>query len=502
MFKLLVNPPVQKSIYNYIPWFIIAILSVSLIGLSFSKALFTSFTHDESFTFNHFVHSSISDIFTYKYVSANNHLLNTLLMKLFGHCFGESEIILRLPNIIAHAGYILFSLLILRRLNPWLILPLFTLLNFNPYFLDFFSLARGNGLSYCFLLGSVYFFLKYTISLQGKYYCYSLLSAFLGVLSHFVMLYYFLSLIMVYNLWPFISRYIRQIPYNFNLKQWLWQNTINVFGIILLAVLLVGPVRKLILYNQLFYGGDRGFWIDTVLSLIQTSLYGCRYATVAEKIIEIFILIVLLGNSLFFGYILLFKKKDLYGKNQLLLLVFLLLILAAFINMIQFYIFGTKLLIRRFGLLFFPLFMLDLCFLSQSLIRIKQVKFMVLSMICVLSFFVTLHTCRAFSPVKYLDWEYETDTKTMVNILKKRITQNTPDDSIVLGCSWVYSPTINFYKDIYNLNWLKATDKENPLPVNATYFFMQKEELSKIPIANRRFNILFDSEISILVRVF
>lgn len=487
---------------KYIPWFLILLLSVLLIGFTFYKALFTSFTHDESFTYTYFVNSSFTDILTYKFVSPNNHLLNTLLMKFFGSCIGNSEIILRLPNILSHIGYIIFSFLIFRRLNGWLILPLFALLNLNPYFLDFFSLARGNGLSYFFLLGSVFFFMEYSSSFQKKYYLFSILFAFLGVLSHFALLNYFLALIVVFNLWLIIRKPIRKEALKFNLKQWIRQNDINIIGIILLTALLYVPISKLVMYHQLFYGGERGFWIDTVGSLIKTSLYGCRYGMLTENIIKVFILMSLFGNVFLFGFFLIRKEREFLQVNQFLFLIFLLLIFTVLINMAQFYLVGTKLLIRRYGLLFFPLFMLDFCFLMVALIRIVSLKYMVSAIIYLLASFVTFHTFSAFSQVNFLDWEYETDTREMVNVLRKEIPKHSGDDSVVLGITWVYSPTINFYKDIYNLKWLKATDKENPLPQNATYFWMQKEDLSKIPIVNRHIKILYDSKYSILVKVY
>lgn len=423
-------------------------------------------------------------------------------MKFFGNCFGNSEIILRLPNILAHIGYIIFSILLFRRLNGWLILPLFVLLNFNPYLLDFFSLARGNGLSCFFLLGSIFFFMEYALSSQKKYYSFSVLFASMGVLSHFSLLYYFLALVVVFNLWLFIGKSITQEPFKFNMRQWIRKNDINIIGIILLTAILYVPIKKIVMANQLFYGGDRGFWIDTVGSLIRTSLYGCRYGLFIENIVKVFVLLSIFVNLFLFGYFLIRKERNFFQANRLLLLCFLLLIFAAVINMAQFYLIGTKLLIRRYGLLFFPLFMVNFCFLMVTLAQVKRVRFFVYATICLLASFVTLHTLSFFSPVNFLDWDYETNTKEMVNILKKDIPKNAGDDSVVLGITWVYSPTINFYKDIYNLKWLRSTDKGNPLPPDATYFIMQKEELSKIPIVNRRFKILFDSRYSILVKIY
>jgi hypothetical protein len=89
--------------------------------------------------------------------SANNHVLNSLLMRLTTSIFGASAITLRLPALIGAALYIgavycLVRLISGRRLLPW---ALFVCLTCSPFVMDYLVAARGYGLASAFLLWMV-----------------------------------------------------------------------------------------------------------------------------------------------------------------------------------------------------------------------------------------------------------------------------------------------------------------------------------------------------------
>lgn len=93
--------------------------------------------------------------------TANNHYLNTWLMSVSYYLFGDKEIYLRLPNILAFTIYSYFTYKILKQTNNISLLLLgVCLLLFNPYLYDFFCTARGYGLSLGFGIASLYFLLK------------------------------------------------------------------------------------------------------------------------------------------------------------------------------------------------------------------------------------------------------------------------------------------------------------------------------------------------------
>jgi len=125
----------------------------------FVKASVSSFTHDESITYLQFVPTGIFDILTFKSCNTNSHILNTLLMKFSEQLFGASEVALRLPNLLLFLVYMAYSYKLFKYSNRVLGFALFVLLVTNNAMVDFFGLARGYGLSFGFMLMSLYHFI-------------------------------------------------------------------------------------------------------------------------------------------------------------------------------------------------------------------------------------------------------------------------------------------------------------------------------------------------------
>jgi len=68
---------------------------------------------------------------------------------------------LRLPNILAHVVYLICTLVLLKRFQHTILqIAGFVILNLNPFFLDFFFLARGYGLALAFLMMSLYLLVR------------------------------------------------------------------------------------------------------------------------------------------------------------------------------------------------------------------------------------------------------------------------------------------------------------------------------------------------------
>ena len=123
------------------------LLFAALLGYVGYRAYALSFTHDESVSFSIFVFhiKEFRD-------TANHHYLNTWLMQWCYQVLGGAEWALRLPNVLAFGGcaWVLGRRMVQQQ-QPWLVLGAgMGLLLLNPFVLDFFSLARGYGLSLCF----------------------------------------------------------------------------------------------------------------------------------------------------------------------------------------------------------------------------------------------------------------------------------------------------------------------------------------------------------------
>jgi hypothetical protein len=246
---------------------------IGLITLAFVtyKAATASFTHDESYTYTRYVNKSFGDIINYNSsdVIPNNHILNTLLMKIFQYVLGSSELALRLPNVLAYVAFLFFSILWLRQFNkPWLMVTGVLALHANPFLLDFFALARGYGLSVSFLFMSIYFFYRYVQSSTGKDLTLSFTLAALAVWSSFILLNYYFALLFVFNVFQFLKFAKAEGSVSAKVERLISANAIPVLVTLVLANVIF---QSLLTISGDLFGPSNGFWSNTVRTLAYCS---------------------------------------------------------------------------------------------------------------------------------------------------------------------------------------------------------------------------------------
>ena len=158
-------------------------------------------TIDEATTFLVYVQIPIKDVFLNNPINTNNHFLNTLLIRLSTWILGDSDFVVRLPSLLGHFLYITFSFKLLRAISNQTIVIVcgIVLLHLNPYFMDFFGLARGYSLSWGFMMASMYYLFRYIQERKNKHIHWSLGLAGLSVYSILIALNYFLALIVAFN---------------------------------------------------------------------------------------------------------------------------------------------------------------------------------------------------------------------------------------------------------------------------------------------------------------
>lgn len=173
-----------------------AALLLAYIGI---RAQSVSFSWDEAFTFMHHVRKDKLVILEHDSASANHHALNVWGMWLFMKLFGPHDFAMRIPNLIGGAIYFYAAVrLALRAPNAVLALSASVLLCAHPYLLDFFSLARGYGISNGLLLLSLWQLHRFaTEGHEPRFAVRGVLSASVAVLAHTIILNYLLGLIAV-----------------------------------------------------------------------------------------------------------------------------------------------------------------------------------------------------------------------------------------------------------------------------------------------------------------
>ena len=113
-----------------------------------------SIVGDEGLTYLFFVRPSWPSLWE---PGANNHLLNSMLMRGFIALFGLHHLTVRGPALAGAAIYIASAYALCRMISgDWKIrLPLFICLVYNPFVFDFFVAARGYGLATALLLAAI-----------------------------------------------------------------------------------------------------------------------------------------------------------------------------------------------------------------------------------------------------------------------------------------------------------------------------------------------------------
>jgi hypothetical protein len=129
------------------------------------RALVQSITLDEANTFRYWV---APDSPTHWVPHANNHVLNSMLIRLFVWLFGLSHLTVRTPALLGGVLYILaiygFCTLLCRDLVlTW---ALFVCFVYNPFIMDYLVAARGYGLALGFLSLAVYLFARVLVRLE------------------------------------------------------------------------------------------------------------------------------------------------------------------------------------------------------------------------------------------------------------------------------------------------------------------------------------------------
>lgn len=472
------------------------LLQLSLVVLSGSgllvfviyKAYNLSFTHDESYTYLHYVHQGFMDIISYKTPYTNNHILNTVFMKYSEVFFGNSEIALRLPNIAAFIVYSTFATLLLYKHCPKLLLPCYLLLVLNPYLLDFFGLARGYGLSIGFLLMSIYYLSLYFSTKQNKHLILFNIGAFLAVMSNFSLLNYYVAALIVYNVVAYILAKFSSLNEN-NTYHFYKFNKINLISVLLSGMVLYEPLRRISKKSLLDFGGKKGIMADTVASSIDDLFYETHVTESYVIILKALVLVVAICPLTLFIVKFIKKEKEFFKENVTLMVVNLTLWMIVLITLIQHVVLGNDFYVHRFALFLYPIFILNFIFVISYFYN-KGFGKTGLLVGYVLAILLSVNLSQNRSLIYFKDWKYDQDTKLVMHQLIKE-HEKEPHKQIRLGISWLFEPTTNFYRYTWNLNWMNPTHRRG-ISVYDDYLYFFKTDAESSLLTNKA--VLFSNE--------
>lgn len=432
----------------------ILFLIILLLGLYvIFRGITLSFTHDESLSF------SIIQGNTSLKQTANHHALNTMLMEACFKLFGSQEWALRLPNIIAFFIYSLAAFLVANLISDKTIRVFtFVVLLFNPFLLDFFSLARGYGISNSCILLAFYFFLRHNARDQKL----SILNIdfFLCMLSATASIFSVLSSINIYIalLGIFVIRYL--IFFLKNRQSWNRGILLSCVIFILALVPLYFGVETLFVLkenNELYYGSN------SLISSINALIYASMYHDFPPKWVSISLRYAILAIFLIsFVYLVFYKKRS---DNFILLSCLNILVVIGFF--IEHYFFDAKYPQNRTALMFIPMIACQGMFLFNEIhaIQLKLgnvfIKMISVFAIILLSYNLIIN----LNLKKTLLWSYDASTKEVAMLIDYH--SKGLNRKAVISNRWLFEPTLNYYITSRELNIEPAT--RNPINCEADF---------------------------------
>jgi len=478
---------------------VVIILSAFLLAYTTIRAYKLVFTHDESLSYIYAISTDALTVLNLAYRDANNHPMNTWGMYILSRLFGNSEFPLRIPNLIAYLLYLFSSIMFIKKLrSPLMILTGFFLINVNPMLLDYFPLARGYGIALGFQMVSAWLCLECFLS---RSYFKAILIAFLSIIaatlttfSNFTFVHYYVALCFSIVLMLIIK------GWRLTWKKHTWGIINSKVGLIfsfiawntLIVILFVGRrIIDLKIRGYLYAGGTKGFWKDTVLTLIEQSfgpfsnmLWVPRHINlpIVLHLVELGTVIMILIGIYAIYWIFKYKQPSIHSQSFGAVAMILYLTGATIFS--QSYIFDMETLVGRTGLLFIPLMAYSTIFVLDQLVDSRIWFFRIFSKVfCILIIlFLTINYALSFT-FKSAPWPRDVDTKEMLHDLFIEREKDHQGETISLGADWILEPTINYYIMTRNLTWLKSITRDD-LRNDYDYYYYIPKSRNKIEDLN------------------
>jgi hypothetical protein len=462
---------VQK-IFGRTPVLIFFILfSIALITLNVIRILHVSLTYDEV---SPYFHAPYMEFVRMTQVTANNHILNSMARKFFTEILIDNEFCSRLPNLLLQVVYLFSGAVLCKDLfkqRNWQV-GTFIFLNLNPFMFEFWGLSRGYGMAIGFMLAGICFFFLHLRKNNIILLYLSLFSAILSVYSNFTLLNFYLAL---------LSAIVVEMLL-FKPRSGIAAIGGKLLAIVLnttfLYILIAEPIRKLREANQLFYGGYKGLFPNTLKSLIRESFY-LDVENAFVNPLAYLVVISIFIPAIYWLQLYFRRKTDEQAKKGMLLCIifFVPLILIE----LQHRFLGTLYVIERTALFLTVLYGLYICsWLYYINSKIKGATAPLLAFLCALSVF---NFCRNVNTDVTRSWSFN---KHDLVVLRRVITMsiNNPN-KIKLRVHSVFNPTMQQHitaKYPYCFEPLEYTESvPTSNDTGYDFFYITKDDLQSMP---------------------
>jgi hypothetical protein len=423
-----------------------------------ARACIQAITIDEAYSYLTFVGQN--QPFQW-YPSEANHILNSVLMRLFTSVFGLSHVTVRAPAMIGAAVYIGAAWYVCESIADRVAIqwPVFVCLVYNPFVFDFMVAARGYGLASAFLLCAV-------AIPAGQRRRGSSPAAACAACSLFVAL-------------SFASNF----SYAFAdlavlVMVWLWTASAGKFSPrVLAAAILPGFLVTVLLTLDAVLHFPHGRLFDGAASLHQTlesiadaSLYELNPELANPLVYAILsyvkpFLFPLLGIAVLAQALLLFlnreKLNDPRTKRLLEMAGFLgsAVVLTLIAHWLAFKVFHLLLPWNRTALFFVPL-------TTLAIGAVAALPSRLMTGICYL-FAVYFLFCLRLAYFK--EWKYDADVKNVYSVVAYYNHTYCIGD---VPSSWYYVPSLNFYRKLSGRETLAPFESQDSFPLNQPVYVL------------------------------
>ena len=393
------------------------------------RAWLIPITVDEGATaINHVPRLVVDTMFYEREANPNNHILNTLLIKIFTGLFGWHHFVFRIPVLIGGAFYGWASWQLARKISTSSWVRIFALAMFfgNPYMLEFFSLGRGYGLAAGLMTMAVYFAALFmerndAISLRRAF-----LFAGLAVYANFTLLIFWapFTFLMLWTSWqqnPTLTGFWKQNkPALVTLGVWM--------------LLWIVPLQRLSKDSEILNWNQLGTYFESVQRTVRAAIRANQYLGNQSDLLLTCVLVV--GMALT-SLVALWRWKDQKFKwsadprN----LMAVLLPAAALTNLAQVHLTHTPYLQSRLALFYWPLIALAAS-AAVAWLWERFGKAAALALIIPLALLWTINLGRSLNMHQTFEWYHDSDTFTVMEYLKTIYEAEERKDPYLIDTEW------------------------------------------------------------------
>jgi hypothetical protein len=429
------------------------------------RGITLSITFDEVYTYLLGSGSVKEIMFDVKnFNTANNHVLNSLLIKPCLYLFGHQVWVLRLPSMLSYILFYSACVFLVKRMTPNILLRILGLVMIcmNMYLFDFFSLSRGYALANAFEACSVLALFIYVENNQRLYCLLGFICAGFAVLANFTWLNFYLPL------WLSLNAYFYFFQEKKSIWQWVKLNLIPVLITILMAIVIYLPMSFLRKNNEFKWGANA--WFDsfhtfTKKYLLLSSFY--TTVTLQVAILAVFVWAVMIVIKKYRN-----KMHDFSALSFLTILI-LSIVLA---TIAQRFLLGVMYMDGRKSTMYFILFgLLFIAVLNYAGSKFK-IGLSLASAALILLWLINI----AFNFNMHLvsEWSYDAYTKEALVFFKPK--EHATQTAVC--SSWEFGSGLNYYNQYVLHNKLMLYSmNDHPSPSSIDYYYVKLEEMNLLP---------------------